>query len=191
MSNPFEKFKSTNSSEYESFILENVHNLEITDLTNISGLKVMNGAVKLFGVRINVNYNLALKLCSILEYRLPTALEVDTIYLNSTVLINPQPQPINSNINGMIYHSEAIDKALNNKIGLVSNEGKFWISPAKEDRANLYGWGIFTESFSWRGIRLYYSKSKSPRLRVIQPETQLAHNRFHSDYSMTVRFVKS
>jgi len=168
--------------------------VEIT--SNVEGVEVrllvMDDALKVDGVRINVSATGEQRLADIFGASLPTPKVVDMMYASATRRISPSPQQISSTVEAMIKHSQKIDTMLVNGTGLAATVGKHWVLDAKltveSSRACNYGWHFIGTAF--QGIKGYspVSRAAGPGVSVIQ-QNGTAHDRLHSDYSQICQLV--
>lgn len=161
-------------------------------------LQVMEDALKIDNIRVNVSANLQQKLADIFDASLMTAQVADLVYTLAFRHIFPAPMQISTTTTSMLKHSSTIDKrlkALSIQEGLIATVGKHWILDKKlerrPDRACNYGWH-FTGN-SYQGIQGYPVASKiniinGKTVRVIQPNAT-AHDSSHSDYSQICQLV--
>jgi peptidoglycan hydrolase-like protein with peptidoglycan-binding domain/N-acetyl-anhydromuramyl-L-alanine amidase AmpD len=137
-------------------------------------------------VRITVNASTAQRIADQLDGMLLTPRMADLIRQQADIVVEPAVQAANATMgttSRMVAHSRAVDQRVAGRAGLVANAGKDWVLTnelsGRPDRAANYGW--FVERSSYRATL--------PGLDVLQP-LGLAHNRFHVDYSQTVRLVR-
>jgi len=187
-------FDKVLAGQFEACWVELVYKLKEYSVT----LQVMEDALKIDGVRVNVSAALQQKLADIFDASLITAQVADLMYVSAPRRINPAPRPISTTVSSMIAHSLKIDeqlKLLSVTKGLVSDPGKHWILDKKLDasmnRACNYGWH-FTGS-SYQGIVGFPVASKintisAKVVKVIQPNA-VAHDSRHLDYSQTCQLV--
>lgn len=156
-------------------------------------IQVMEDALKIDGVRINVSAKLSQKFADLFDASLPTPLVADLMYIEATKKADPAPRGISSSVDSMIKHSEEVSRRLGPGPGLSATVGKHWVlSKSLETspgRACNYGWH-FTGS-SYQGITGASASGAAKlgvQLRVIQsPGT--AHDAEHSDYSQICQLV--
>jgi hypothetical protein len=161
-------------------------------------LQVMEDALKIDGVRVNVSATLQQQLADVFDASLMTAQVADLVYLSAARRIGPAPMSISTTVKSMVKHSANVDsklKTLPVSEGLVSDPGKHWILDQKIEqnpkRACNYGWH-FTGS-SYMGIKGFNVASKlnsigSQPVKVIQPNA-IAHDPHHTDYSQVCQLV--
>lgn len=161
-------------------------------------LQIMEDALKIDGVRVNVSATLQQKLADVFDASLMTAQVADLVYISAARRINPAPMPISTSVKSMIKHSENVDARLRSSStteGLVADPGKHWILDKKleqsPNRACNYGWH-FTGN-SYQGITGFPVASKlntvgSQVVKVIQPNAT-AHDPLHTDYSQICQLV--
>lgn len=137
-------------------------------------------------VRITVTAETAQYIADHLDAMLLTPRMADLIRQQATVVITPATQTPNAamaNTSRMVLHSKTVDQRIGGQSGLVANAGKDWVLSNKlliePSRAANYGWHVASSSYP----------GTLPGLFVLQP-LGLAHNRFHVDYSQTVRLVR-
>lgn len=191
-----------NAKEREDYMLQKVSNGEfeakwIDIFRIIDGhelkIQVMEDALKIGGVRINVSANLSQKFADLFDASLPTPLIADLMYLESTKRADPAPRSISSSVDSMIKHSEEVARRLGPGPGLCGTVGKHWVlSKSLETspgRACNYGWHF--KGSSYQGIAGTTASGASKlgvQLRVIQgPGT--AHDAGHSDYSQICQLI--
>lgn len=157
-------------------------------------LNVMDDALKVDGVRVNVSATSAQRLADIFDASLPTAMVADMMYVSATRSVNPCPMPISSTVASMIKHSQNVDNLLKGKTeGLASTVGKHWVLDRKiegtPDKACNYGWHFRGPSFQGiTGFPVASSSVTGQSVKVIQPNAT-AHDRLHSDYSQICQLV--
>lgn len=161
-------------------------------------LLVMDDALKMDGVRVNVSAQLQQRIADAFDASLMTAMVADVVYVNAARRIDPAPMPISTSVSSMTKHSSNVDariKALNIDAGLIADPGKHWILDKKleltPNRACNYGWHFVGASY--QGIKGSLAASKfnslnSKQIRVIQPNAT-AHDALHSDYSQVCQLV--
>ena len=159
---------------------------------------IMEDALKIDGVRVNVSATLQQKLADLFDASLLTAQLADLIYLNAKRRIDPAPMSISTSVASMVKHSSNVDARLDklsDKSGLVADSGKHWILDKKLEqlpgRACNYGWHF--AGISYQGINGFPVASKlnvldSRPVKVIQPNAT-AHDALHSDYSQVCQLV--
>lgn len=190
-----------NSRDREDYIKEQVWKCNFSaawvDITyDVDGhqvvLKVMNDALKVDGVRVNVSATLSQELADAFDASLPTPMVADAMYACATRRAEPRPQPISNSVAAMIKHSEAVEKQVGSGGGLAATVGKHWVLDKKlessKNNACNYGWHFTGQSF--QGIRgtLASSQNICPGVRVIQPNAT-AHDFMHTDYSQICQLV--
>jgi len=161
-------------------------------------LQVMEDALKIDGVRVNVSASLQQRLADVFDASLMTAQVADLVYINAIRKIGPFPMKISTSVSAMKKHSSGVDvklKTLSVSEGLVADPGKNWILDKKLEssprRACNYGWHFLGSSYS--GISGFSVASKFNTInyqpiKVIQPNA-IAHDAFHSDYSQVCQLV--
>lgn len=161
-------------------------------------LLVMEDALKMDGIRVNVSATLQQKIADLFDASLMTAQVADIVYTLAERRINPSPMQISTSVSSMLKHSSNVDtkiKSLNQTFGLVADPGKHWILDKKLEqapgRACNYGWHFVGNSY--QGIKGFAAASKfnivdSNPVRVIQPNAT-AHDALHSDYSQVCQLV--
>lgn len=159
---------------------------------------VMEDALKIDGVRVNVSARLQQNLADLFDASLMTVQIADLVYVSAARRIDPTPLQISSSVVSMVKHSAGVDaklKSLPNTEGLVADPGKHWILDKKLEqlpgRACNYGWH-FTGN-SYLGIIGFAAPSPLNKLngkpvRVIQPNAT-AHDPLHMDYSQVCQLV--
>ena len=161
-------------------------------------LQVMDDALKIDGVRVNVSAALQQQLADIFDASLMTAQVADLVYTHSLRRIDPTPMQISTTVSSMVTHSSRIDaklKSLPVAEGLVADPGKHWILDKKIEsapgRACNYGWHF--AGTSYMGISGFPVASSvdsigSNKIKVIQPNAT-AHDPHHLDYSQICQLV--
>lgn len=159
-------------------------------------IPVMTDALKMGGVRINVDFLTAQRIADVLGVVLLTPKVSDLIHQQSGVKILPSNMPWldpkhfdarGKNVQGMIEHSQAVDKkiATINDLPkkwergwndlLVNNPGKYWVTTKRNwEEKNMganYGW---------------YTPYESDGM-IQGPRPGLKHNINHVDYSQVFR----
>jgi hypothetical protein len=161
-------FPSTHGPEREAKILECVRNgrakynfVKITSEHNghKAEFLVFEDALKVDGVRVNVNAITQQQIADLLRCILPTAKLYDIMWDQCKHRICPFPRTITSTTQAMIEHSQDIDESLaemNFPNGLKSTVGKIWIVDnslaSKPGKACNYGWHYGTQS-AYKGIK--------------------------------------
>jgi len=168
---------------------------EVTSKAKIPGSKeedvaifrVMQDALMVGGVRVNVSARLQTAIADVLGASLMTALVSDLRFAQASVKVGPKPMPITSSTQAMVLHSHSVDEACppGSEGKLISTVGKDWIIDEKLTRAGKacnYGWHFF--GYSYQGISgsAACSQQGKERLSVIQPNAT-AHDPDHVDYS--------
>lgn len=150
---------------------------------------VFEDALKLEGVRINVSAKTQQLIADHLDAMLLTPKVADLLFAARDVLIGPKTQKpigglIPSDEAGMRRHSEAIDKEVAGRTGIIQSVGKHWVITNKllgknGLSANL-GWHF--EGSTYQGMRGEMSPTGTSR--VLQG-IGTRHNILHHDYSQT------
>lgn len=189
-------------NEREKYIEEQVYagNFEAkwTDLTRLVDgvelkLRVMEDALKINGIRVNVSATAAQRLADLFDASLPTAMVADMMYVAATRVATPCPMPISSTVAAMTKHSQNVDKLMKSTTGLVSTVGKHWVLDQKIEGSNTkacnYGWHFRGQNFQGiNGFTVVSPKVTGSGVKVIQPNAT-AHDRMHSDYSQICQLV--
>lgn len=157
-------------------------------------LRVMEDALKIEDIRVNVSAVLAQKLADVFDASLPTAMVADMMFRTATRRCTPRPITISTSTASMIKHSQAVDKQLQGQpsIGLVATCGKHWVLDkqleTKPRAACNYGWHFTGPSY--QGIKGFPAASTDAgtNVRVIQPNAT-AHDAHHVDYSQICQLV--
>lgn len=188
--------------ERNSFIIDRVKSgdfdarwVEIETVVDNSKVKllVMEDALKINGVRVNVSARLSQKLADLFDASLPTAMIADMMYFHATRKAKPRPHPISSSTSTMKNHSAAVDSELVTLEGLAATVGKHWILDkqleTKKDKACNYGWHFSGPKFQGiSGATPARQDITGPDIRVIQPNAT-AHDMDHVDYSQICQLV--
>lgn len=155
-------------------------------------LFVMEDALMVGGVRVNVSATLEQKIADVFDASLPTALVADLMYAFAVRRANPSPRPISSTVDAMIAHSNAVGKQFQQNVGIAATVGKHWILDKKLEfktrAACNYGWHFTGSSF--QGISGFPAATKfaGKNVKIIQPNAT-AHDAQHSDYSQICQLV--
>jgi hypothetical protein len=167
-----------------------------TMTTNGKHLKllVMEDALKIDNIRVNVSAILSQKLADLLMASLPTSMVVDMMFAAATRRATPCPMSITSSTNAMIAHSKSVDRQIGEGNGLVATVGKHWVLDQqlewKKHVACNYGWHFVGSSY--QGIKGFPTASgegvSGKNVKVIQPNAT-AHNPQHTDYSQICQLV--
>jgi hypothetical protein len=164
----------------------------------VAKFQVMEDALKIDGVRVNVSARLQQNLADLFDASLMTAQIADLVYISSVRRIDPSPMPISTSVTSMVKHSKSVDeklKKLSNDSGLVADPGKHWILDKKLEqlsgRACNYGWHFLGASY--QGINGFSAASSLNKIngspvKVIQPNAT-AHDAMHTDYSQICQLV--
>ena len=190
-----------NLKDREKYITDQVviGNFEanLVEITSMAGgrevkLLVMDDALKINGIRVNVSATLSQQLADMLDASLPTALVADMMFSLATRRASPCPQSISTSVSAMSHHSDMVENQIEKGVGLAATVGKHWVLDkqieSKTGQACNYGWHFTGPSF--QGISGFPAASSiaGPNVRVIQPNAT-AHDRFHSDYSQICQLV--
>jgi len=193
-------FPATHGNEREEKIIECVHTgrarykfVNITSEYNghTAEFQVFEDALKVDGVRVNVNAETQQKIADLLNCVLPTAKLYDIMWHSAKNRIVPHPQQITPTTEAMIDHSKRIDKDIKEINGLKSSVGKIWIIDnslaSKPEKACNYGWH-FEDGTSFKGIKgnINVSKLKNPKTGLYWHMIQSRgwhHSPTHVDYS--------
>lgn len=155
-------------------------------------LKVMEDALKIDGVRVNVTADFQQRLADYFDASLLTPLVADVIYEHASRRATPCPMTISSTVASMIKHSEAVDKKLPSGPGLSATVGKHWVLDKKLEtqvgKSCNYGWHFTGQSFL--GIKGFPAATQTGgiNVKVIQPNAT-AHDPHHTDYSQVCQLV--
>lgn len=168
-----------------------------SDAKHYLELMVMEDALKIKGVRLNVTAATAQHLADYLGACLPTAKILDLVWAQREVTVGPHTQPINSTTIGMIKHSQAIDKDLagNPEGRVISTLGKHWVIDRDiRDKQRLPNQAI---NYGWHWTNLHKGSPTASLLK--DPETGMYvrmiqsrgwhHDIGHTDYSQICRLV--
>jgi hypothetical protein len=170
--------------------------LEFTQQGRTIKFNVMNDALKIDGVRVNVSAELQQKLADLFHASLLTAHIADLMFINAVHRVEPCPMTISSTVASMVKHSHVVDGKVGQNInGIVASPGKHWILDKKLDSSHAkacnYGWHFVGTAY--KGIKGYPVASQQNKLNgsvisVIQPNA-CAHDMKHSDYSQICQLV--
>lgn len=159
---------------------------------------VSSDALKVEGVRVNLNASVQQGIADFLDGSLLTAKLCDLMWDQREVTIPPFPRDITSSTEAMFKHSLAIDNYLNNRFdflgdGVRSTVGKTWVidNSVSAKKAMNYGWHFQGSSF--KGIQGEPTASNlkdetGNLVRLIQGRGT-RHGPFHDDYSQVGLFV--
>jgi len=147
-------------------------------------LQVADDALKIDGVRVNVNMTTMQKIVDVLGHAFPTSRISDLIHMHADVVIGACTQTPDAKMaytSRTLKHSSAVDAKIAGRSGLASTVGKDWVLSdklvGKPDKSANYGWHDKGASYtSPGGIKLW------------QP-LGTVHDRWHVDYSQVVRLV--
>jgi len=166
---------------------------------HIATFYVLEDDLKVDNIRINVSAFLQQKIADKLDCMLLTAKLADLIFAQADIIITPCPRKITSSTDGMIKHSQAIDKKISlvkkpeNSADLIATTGKHWLVDNKLQVLNKgtainYGWHFKGNNF--QGIKgdLPVMYKEMPGVRMIQSRGT-HHNIHHVDYSQNCRLV--
>lgn len=156
---------------------------------------VMEDALKIDDVRVNVSAKLQQRLADLFGASLFTPLVADLVYISAVRRAEPRPMPISSTVSSMVKHSKNVDAQLKGDSGLASTVGKHWVLDkqleSNQDSACNYGWHFVGAAF--QGIKGFSAASSLNSysggiVKVIQPNAT-AHNSLHSDYSQVCQLI--
>lgn len=151
-------------------------------------IEVSVDAVRTDCHRTTYTRNEALAKAAEMGGELLTTAETDARWEQSAIKNPPHTQNLGAGENDAVKHSKAIDAdvAAAGLYGIVGNPGKVWVK-AEPSGDPLYGWFVYSEANSWRGIKLHPSSSGNTAAKVIQPYSPRSHaGGEHKDYSMTL-----
>lgn len=159
-------------------------------------LAVSCDALKIDGVRVNVDAITQQLIADMLGAVLLTPKLADEIYSRATKL-SPRPQPISSSTQAMIDHSARVDAEIRRACGEMlgcfpADVGKDWVlvksiftqQARSAQKAANYSWHVPTQQY--QGLRAERSVTGG---FVIQG-VGTAHGALHSDYSQIARFAR-
>jgi len=206
-------FPSTHGEDRENLILDIVKNQPDRVTYDWSTIKsdheghsatffVMSDALKIDGVRVNVNAATKQKIADEWSAMLMTAKIADMIWHQAEVRLEPRPRSITSSTQAMIDHSKDIDKQLEGKEyegKLISTVGKYWIIDSAmangrfgSRQAINYGWHFKGTSFQGITGGVNASLLKDPDNGMYWKMIQTIgghHDDTHVDYSQICRLV--
>jgi len=158
-------------------------------------LQVMDDALKVDGVRVNVSATLEQRLADVFDASLLTSYVADQMFRCAVRRATPCPMSISTTVASMVKHSQSVDKQLlPDSFGLVATCGKHWVLDkqleTKSHSACNYGWHFVGPSFQGIvGFEPVTGKGLfSAGVRVIQPNAT-AHDPHHADYSQICQLV--
>lgn len=157
-------------------------------------LQVMDDALMVDGVRVNVSATLEQQLADIFDASLLTPKVADLMYAAAARPAKPCPVPWAATVAAMKQHSTAVDKQVGTGEGLANTVGKHWVLDkglqGRPGQACNYGWHFVGQSF--QGIAGYAPAFPAifgnKVVKVIQPNAT-AHDIHHSDYSQVCQLV--
>jgi hypothetical protein len=166
-------------------------------VTKIEGVEVkinvMEDALKIDDIRVNVSATLSQRLADLFDASLPTPVVADMMFSFAERRAYPCPMTISTSVSSMIKHSQSVDKQIGNSAGLASTVGKHWVLDKQLEnnpsKACNYGWHFDGPAF--QGMKGFPASSvviSRGNYRVIQPNA-IAHDRLHSDYSQVCQLV--
>jgi hypothetical protein len=172
---------------FEANLTELVHTNEGREVK----LLVMDDALKIDGIRVNVSATLQQQLADMFDASLPTAMIADMMFVEATRKARPCPRAISTSVSAMTAHSSDVEKQVGSGQGLAATVGKHWVLDKQLDtrpsQACNYGWHFLGQNF--QGINGFPAASSvGAGIRVIQPNA-IAHDRFHTDYSQICQLV--
>jgi len=151
-------------------------------------VKVSSDALKLGGIRVVVNATTAQQIADVLGCVLPTAKISDQIYINAGLVGAPlaaqlqTPDAQMASTPRIVRHSTAIDAELAGRgFPLVATVGKDWVLTNR-----LVGQPNKSANYGWHDPRAKYY---SPGGVKLWQTVGLAHDRWHVDYSQTLRMI--
>lgn len=137
-------------------------------------------------VRVTVTHATAQKIADVLGAALPTSRISDLTYQQASVVLKAclqKPDASMSNTSRMVFHNQCIEAQRAGKTGLISTVGKDWVLTNQ-----LVGHPDKAANYGWHDARApYYSPGRD---KIWQP-VGLAHNLAHTDYSQTLRLVRT
>lgn len=197
MTSTFPEKLADREAYIESRVISGNFDAKWTDLTYSTlgrsvRLRVMDDALKIDGVRVNVSADLQQRLADYFDASLLTPLVADAIYAAAVRKITPCPMTISSSVASMIKHSEAVDKKMSSDSGLSATVGKHWVLDKKLEtqpgKSCNYGWHFTGQSYL--GIKGFPAATQvaGNNVKVIQPNAT-AHDPHHTDYSQICQLV--
>lgn len=173
--------------------------LDVESEGNVAKFFVMNDALKIDGIRVNVTADTQQRIADKLGAMLLTAKLSDLIWHHADIRLKPCTMPITSTTEAMIKHSQNVERQLKNidySEKLVSTVGKDWIIDQKMLNKHVsinHGWHF--EGNSYMGIKGNVNPSllKNPKTeqywRLIQSIGSAHKGTEHTDYSQICRLV--
>lgn len=171
--------------------------LELNDGTGTLRVLVSCDALKIDGVRVNVDATTQQQIADIIGAVLLTPKLADEIWKKTAPRnrLDPRPQPITSSTAGMIAHSGRVDAEIlqnGSSGGPVADPGKDWVivksifsqSARAARKAANYGWHVPDKPYQG----LNPEGAVTPGLYVVQG-VGTAHDSAHVDYSQVARFA--
>jgi len=154
---------------------------------------VMSDALKIDGVRVNVDATTSQTVADMIDAVMPTSLLADVIHGKSTRRIPPRPRPITSSAAAMIDQSRLIDDDLSTQTspGIISTAGKHWIVDGRLSSGKVacnYGWHFDPGKYRGGGSPADCGDLAGFGVKVIQSPGTF-HDRFHTDYSQICQLV--
>jgi len=203
-------FPSKHGPDREKLILDIVDNqqdrlsyswypLNVEQDGHMATFYVMDDALKIDGVRVNVTADTEQRIADRWGAMLLTAKLSDLIWHHAEVRLEPCPRKITSSTKGMIEHSLDVDDQLNHdpEGKLISTVGKNWIIDEKlankKGMACNHGWHFKGNSFQGIKGNVNPSLLKNPDTktywRLIQSLGTAHDFNNHTDYSQICRLV--
>ena len=188
-------------SEREAYILQQVmdghyearwHPIESSVNGHTARFWIMEDALKIDGVRVNVSATLEQQIADAIGASLLTPKLADLLHASAEVVIDPLPRPITSSTSAMLEQDASLNNAIMKVTGsleaakgkIVSTIGKHWVIDQQwrtTTNAINYGWHFVGQTY--HGIKGYPCSSGLP-YSVIQPSST-AHNAKHVDYCLS------
>lgn len=191
------------STECQSLILDlldsprcfwNFTYLKHSENNNNITLEVLDDALKIDGIRVNVSAHTQQIIANRFGCLLLTAKISDLIYQKADVKVTPCPRPISATTKDAINHSRDVDKKISSRKGLISTVGKDWIIVPSwhgtyQNQAVNHGWH-FEGDIGIKGTPnpSLLKASNGQYFKCIQ-WLGYAHDSHHVDYSQVCRLV--
>lgn len=156
---------------------------------------MLQDMLRIENTRVNVSATTQQQVADLLGACFLTPFLSDALYSLADVRILPRTQLITDSVDGMVSHSQAVDRAIGSQQGSVADCGKLWVlvnalladghsGGAPGMLAANYGWHVPTNP--WGGI--HCDRTATNDGWIIQ-SIGTRHSRYHVDYSQCCRLV--
>jgi hypothetical protein len=166
------------------------------DNGNSAVFQIMDDALKIDGVRVNVSSRLEQQIADVLGCLLMTPKLADLLFLQRATTLVPLPMPITSTTAAMIQESGKIDAAAEKagwSGGILQTVGKHWVLMnkllSKPGFGINYGWHFLKGDFGMSGERCVTLATQDGKQVLVIQGPWMAHNYDHVDYSQNCVLV--